>query len=347
MRFNRRQFIKTAGVASTISIAGLAGCSGNDSDGDDSNDNGGTGGSTGDNEPTTIKLGHGLSAEEPLWTMDAMPEILDHVGDAYETEFVQFDANTSRLQAFQAGEIQAGTMTAISTFFAVGRGLPLTITASISQVTGDKYATRFVSQANSEFDLSEGGLEGMTIGICAFQSSCHMWAATAAQNFDLVPEDDVSLVVVPFPTMPDAVAEGRVDAATMDMPFDIIAMEEYDAETTFDAVDVMGYDHDLLELWFSTQFINKNEETVRRFLEDYNTASEYYNNNIEEVKGAILDAGFVQTPEEVYLNLPERSTQATPLTDSLDNLNQRAVELSWIDEQVDTNLLYDLSYLPE
>jgi hypothetical protein len=49
----------------------------------------------------------------------------------------------------------------------------------------------------------------------------------------------------------------------------------------------------------------------------------------------------------VYLNLPTMATSARPLTDGRDNLNQRAVELGWIDEKVDTDLLYDLSYLPD
>jgi hypothetical protein len=41
------------------------------------------------------------------------------------------------------------------------------------------------------------------------------------------------------------------------------------------------------------------------------------------------------------------ATSVRPLTDSLDRLNTRAVELGWIDEEVDPELLYDLSYLPD
>ena len=339
MRYNRRDLIKTAGIASTVGLTGLAGCSGD----------GGDGGSTdgGSMEIPSFKLGHGLAAEEPLWLMDANPDLLDNWGNEYEAEFIQFDGNTPRFQAFQAGEIQAGTVTSITSFFAVDRGLPLTIVASITQETAEQYATPLVANTDNDFALTEEGLDGKSIGICDFQASCHMWAASAAQKVGLEPEADVELVRVPFPTMPSAVAEGRVDAATMHQPFDASAMNQYDMEVKFDAVDILEYDHDLLEVWFSTQFLNGNEEAVRMFLEDYATAIEHYQENTEEARGTIQDAGFVQTPREVYLNLPTMATSARPLTDGLDNLNQRAVELGWIDEKVDTDLLYDLSYLPD
>jgi NitT/TauT family transport system substrate-binding protein len=279
--------------------------------------------------------------------MDADPSMLDHWGEEYEADFVQFDGNTPRFQAFQAGEIQAGTVTSITSFFAVNRGLPLTIVASITQETEEQYATPFVANTDSDVAFTEEGLNGKSVGICDFQASCHMWAATAAQEVGLEPEADVELVRVPFPTMGSAVAEGRVDTATMHQPFDAMAMDQHDMEAKFNAVDVLGYDHDLLEVWFSTQYLNRNEDAVRAFLEDYQTAIEYYQENTEEARGLIADEGFVQTPKEVYVNLPIMATSARPLTDSLDNLNQRAVDLGWIDEKVDPDLLYDLSYLPD
>lgn len=333
MRSNRRQFIKAAGVA-TAGLTGLAGCLGD-------------GGTPNVGDVPSFRLGHGLAAEEPLWLMDADPSLLDHWDDEYEVEFIQFDGNTPRFQAFQSGEIEAGTVTSITSFFAVNRGLPLTIVASISQETEEQYATPFVAPTDSDVALTEEGLNGKSIGICDFQASCHMWAATAAQEVGLEPETDVELVRVPFPTMGSAVAEGRVDTATMHQPFDALAMSEHDMEVKFDAVEVLGYDHDLLEVWFSTQFLNENEEAVRYFLEDYQTAIEHYQNNTDEARGLIADEGFVETPKDVYVDLPTMATSIRPLTDSLDKLNQRAVELGWIEEKVDSNLLYDLDYLPD
>lgn len=358
MRSDRRQFIKAAGVATTAGLAGLAGCSGTGGNGNGGGtENGGgettptgtatNGGTTGGDEPVSFKIGHGLAAEEPLWLMDAKSDMLNHWGDAYEAEFVQFDGNTPRLQAFQAGEIQAGTITSITSFFAVSRGLPLTIVASITQETAEKYATPFVGKTDTTFALEKSALDGKSIGICDFQASCHMWAASAAQKVGLTPGEDVDLVRVPFPTMGSAVAEGRVDAATMHQPFDAMAMNKHDVEVKFDAVDVLGYDHDLLEVWFSTQFLNRNEEAVRKFLADYQIAVDYYQKNTKDARGTIAEAGFVQTPKEVYVNLPPMAVSARPLTDSLDKLNQRAVELGWIDKKVDPKLLYNLEYLPE
>lgn len=344
---NRRKFIKRMSALTAGSgLIGLAGCtSGGDGDGDDGG-NGGTVGNGGD-EPVSFKLGHGLAAEEPIWLMQAMPDILNNWGEEYEAEFVQFSGSTRRFQAFQAGEIDAGTVTAFSAVFLVERGIPLTIVASISQETADGYSTQFVTMPDTGFELSAEGMRGTSIGICDIRSSCHMWSLSAIEEVELTVDEDVDLVNTPFPTMPDAVSNGRVTAATMAHPFDVLAINQNGAVAPFDAVDVMGFDHDLLEVWFGTHFLNQNPDAVRAFLEDYQIAIEHYENNMEESKRALLDAGFVQTPEETYLDMSDWHHQITPLTDALERVNQRSAELGWIDEPVDLEALYNLDYLPE
>lgn len=336
---DRRKFLKrTSALAAGSGLFGLAGCIGG-------GDGGGATGGGGD-QPVSFRLGHGLAAEEPVWLMKAMPDILDNWGEAYEAEFVQFSGSTNRFQAFQAGELEAGTVTAFSAVFLVERGIPLTIVASISQETAAGYSTQFVTMPDTGFELSEEGMAGTSIGICDVRSSCHMWSLSAINKVGLTPDEDVDLVNTPFPTMPDAVANGRVTAATMAHPFDVLAINQNGAVAAFDAVDVMGFDHDLLEVWFGTHFLNQNQDVVRAFLEDYQIAIDYYENNMEESKRALIEEGFVQTPEQVYLPMSDWHHQITPLTDALETVNERSAELGWIEEPVDIEALYDLSYLP-
>lgn len=332
--FSRRTALKGAGIAATVGLTGLAGCTGN---GDDTNGDG----------PYHLPLGHGLAAEEPLWLMDAMPELLEYDGEVYDLDLIPFDGNTQRFQAFQAGELEAGTGTAISLIFATESGLPMTITGGVAQETADDYSTSFIARPDSDITgINEESLDGKTIGICDFRASCHMWADGAARQAGLETEVDVELAQIPFPSMAGAVEEGQVDMATAAMPFDFVAQAEYDHEIMWTGVDAIGFDHDLIELWFSTFLIEERPDVVEAFMADYATANEYFNENTEEAKEAILDAEFVQTPPEQYLDMPTWGHSVEPLTESLDQLNQLSVELGWTDDEADLDLLYDLSFLP-
>jgi ABC-type nitrate/sulfonate/bicarbonate transport system substrate-binding protein len=329
---NRRNVLKATGSA--IAVGSLAGCLGN-------------GGGSDDSSTVSFTLGHGIASEEPLWLMDAKPDLLEHWGDAYEVDFKGFPANNQRLQAFQAGELQAGTSAAITAIFSTDSGLPLTVVANIAQEREDTFHEKFLVRPDSDMDgLNKESLEGKKIGICAFKSWCDLWAQSAVRSVGLEPGEDVELVKTPFPSMPDAVSEGQVDTAMFPPVFERMGMQKHDLEPIFNVIDTTGWEHDLMELWFSTQFLERNGDVVEKFLQDYSTAVDYYNNNIEESKNAIHDAGFVQTPKETYVDLPNYTHQVQPLTESLKKVNNLAADIGWIEEPVDIDNLYNLDYLP-
>ncbi|SEL24328.1 ABC transporter substrate-binding protein [Haloferax larsenii] len=328
---NRRDVLKATGTA--VAAGSLAGCLGSVTGG---------GSST-----VSITLGHGIASEEPLWLMDAMPDILDHWGSAYEAEFKAFPANNQRLQAFQAGELQAGTSAAVTAIFSTNKGLPLTVVANITQEREDTFHEKFLARPDSGMDgLNKESLEGKKVGICAFKSWCDLWAQSAIREVGLVPDEDVELVKVPFPSMGEAVSKGQVDTAIFPPVFEMLGKQKHGLKPIFSVIDTVGWEHDLMELWFSTQFIEQNPDVVEKFLEDYSTAVDYYNQNTKESKRAIHDAGYVQTPKETYVSLPNYTHSVQPLTESLKKINQLVADMGWIEEPVEIDNLYNLDYLP-
>lgn len=328
---SRRSVLKATSGA--LAAGGLAGC---------------LGGITGGGSSTpSITLGHGIASEEPLWLMDANPDILEHWGDAYEAEFKSFPANNQRLQAFQAGELQAGTSAAVTAIFSTNRGLPLTVVANITQERNDKFHEKFLVRSDSDMDgLNAESLEGKKIGICAFKSWCDLWAQAAVRNVGLDPENDVEFVKTPFPSMAEAVANEQIDTAMFPPVFEMIGQQAHDLRPIFSVIDTTGWEHDLMELWFSNEFMDNNPDAVTKFLEDYQTAVQHYKNNPQESKSTIHEAGFVQTPQDTYLELPNYFHSSQPLTESLRNVNDLVADIGWIEEPVDIDNLYNLEYLP-
>jgi len=328
---SRRSVLKATGTA--IAAGSLTGC---------------LGGVTSSGSSTvSFTLGHGIASEEPLWLMDAMPDILEHWGDAYEVEFKSFPANNQRLQAFQAGELQAGTSAAVTAIFSTNKGLPLTVVANIAQERKDTYHEKFLVRPDSDIDgLNKESLEGKKIGICAFKSWCDLWARSAVRKVGLEPGSDVELVKTPFPSMAEGVAKGQIDTGIFPPVFNMLGTQKHGLKSAFDVIDTVGWEHDLMELWFSTQFLNENSDVVEKFLQDYASAVDYYNNNIKESKRAIHEAGFVQTPKDTYVELPNYTHQVQPMTSSLKKVNQLTAEIGWIEEPVNIDNVYNLDYLP-
>jgi len=69
----------------------------------------------------------------------------------------------------------------------------------------------------------------------------------------------------------------------------------------FTAVEAVGYDHELLDIWFGDRFLKANPEAVRTFLADYVAVTKYYLANTAQAKSDLHKSGFVRTPLEIYL----------------------------------------------
>jgi ABC-type nitrate/sulfonate/bicarbonate transport system substrate-binding protein len=101
--------------------------------------------------PVEIRIGHGLANEEQLWLMLARPDLTPSQGKAYTLKFTAFRANVDRLNAYEAGQIDGGTVPAVSAMFAAEQGAPLKLVASICRdVTGGRgFNSSYLALADS------------------------------------------------------------------------------------------------------------------------------------------------------------------------------------------------------
>jgi len=328
-KHNRRRFLQSTAI--TGASLGLTGCIGTGGGGD----------------VTEFAIGHGIASEEAHWLMDANPDLLENWGDVYEAEFVEFGANNARLQAYQAGEIVGGQFPAITSLFIFDRGLPLRMVSGIAHELPDYFNEKFLVPSDSDMDLSADGLRGSQIGVCAYQSMCDLWAQAAVYEAGLTMGEDAEVVQVPFPSLGESVANGQVDTGVFPPTFWASATSQFDLKEAFDVTDVIGGPHTFLTMWFDNQWLEENEEVVRAYLEDFSIAAEHFMNNTEEAKRTLHDAGYVQTPLDQYLELPHTAYGTQILTDSIEYYNELAVDIGWLEEEVDLDLLIDTSYLPE
>ena len=297
-----------------------------------------------------IRLGRGFAAEEQLWLMSARPDLAPNQGKRYELKQILFQANPERFQAFLAGEIDAGTAPGLAVIFARAQGLDMKIVASVSQEAagGQWFSTTYMVKDDGPIKSAKD-LKGGTIAIVGIKTATDLWARAGLINAGLVPDRDTKVVPMSFPAIGDAVRSGKVSAGTFVEPFYSAEVAKGGLRKLFTATEAVGYDHELLDVWFGEKFLKAHPDAVRAFLADYVAVTKYYLANTEQAKRDLHKAGFVRTPLEIYLKNADwkRDPGGRVDVESLKKLSVFMLDkLQWIEKPVNVDSMVDQSYLP-
>src|SRR5207237_789556 len=141
-------------------------------------------------------------------------------------------------------------------------------------------------------------LKGGTVGILGVKTATDLWARAALLAAGLAPDRDAKVVPIAFPAMGPSVRSDKITAGTFVEPFYSAERAKGGLRPLFTAVDAVGYDHELLDVWFGERFLKTQPDAVRAFLSDYVAVTKYYLANTTQARRDIHKAGFVRTPVE-------------------------------------------------
>ena len=300
--------------------------------------------------PPLIRFGRGFAAEEQVWLMSARPDLTPNQGKRYQLKQILFQANPERFQAYLAGELDAGTGPGMTIIPARAQGMDIKIVASVClEARGDKYFTTTYMVKDDSPIKSIKDLKGGTIGVVGIRTATDLWARAALINAGLVPDKDVKVVPMAFPVIGDAVRTGKVTAGTFVEPFYSAERAKGGLRPLFTAADAVGYDHELLNIFFGEKFLKAHPDAVRAFLADFVAVTKWYLANMEQGKTDLHKAGFVRTPLPVYLKTSDwkRDPDARVNVESLKKLSALMLDkLQWLDKPVNVDAMVDQSFLP-
>jgi len=301
-------------------------------------------------EPPLIRLGHGFAAEEQLWLMVARPDLTPSQGKRYRLKLTQFQGPTDRFQAYLAGELDAGTAPGLSLIFARAQGMDVKAVANIClEAKGPAWFTTTYMVKDDGPVKSAKDLKGGTVAVVGLKSATDLWARAGILNAGLVPDRDVKVVPMAFPAIGPAVRTDKVTMGTFVEPFYSTERAKGGLRALFTAVEAVGYDHELLDVWFGEKFLKAQPDAVRAFLADYIAVTTHYLANTEQARRDLAKAGFVRTPVEVYVKIADWKRDPGGRIDvaSLKRLAQfMRDKLGWLEKPVDVDGLVDQSYLP-
>ncbi len=300
--------------------------------------------------PPTIRFGRGFAAEEQMWLMSVRKDLTPNQGKAYQLNQILFQANPERFQAFLAGELDAGTAPGLAVIFARAQGVDMKIVASICLEAAGQgiFTTQYMVKDDGPIK-SVKDLKGGTIAVVGIKTATDLWARAGLLNAGLVPDKDTKVVPMGFPVIGDAVRTGKVSAGVFVEPFYSAEMAKGGLRKLFNAVDSVGYEHELLDIFFGEKFLKATPAAVRAFLADYVAVTKYYLANTAQAKTDLHTAGFVRTPLEVYLKTSDwkRDPGGRVNVESLEKLSTFMLEkLNWLEKPVNVREMVDLSHLP-
>jgi ABC-type nitrate/sulfonate/bicarbonate transport system substrate-binding protein len=297
-----------------------------------------------------IRFGRGFAAEEQVWLMSVRPDLTPNQGKHYQLKQILFQANPERFQAYLAGELDAGTAPGMAIIPARAQGMDIKIVANVClEAAGKQYFTTTYMVKDDSPIRSLKDLKGGTIGVVGIRTATDLWARAGLINAGLVPDKDTKVVPMAFPVIGDAVRTGKVSAGTFVEPFYSAELAKGGLRKLFTATEAVGYDHELLDIFFGEKFLKANPEAVRAFLADYVAVTKYYLANTEQAKRDLHKAGFVRTPLEIYLKNADwkRDPNARVDVESLKKLSTFMLEkLQWLEKPVNVDSMVDQSYLP-
>ena len=297
-----------------------------------------------------IRFGRGFAAEEQVWLMSARPDLTPNQGKRYQLKQILFQGNPERFQAFLAGELDAGTAPGLAVIFARAQGVDMKIVASICMEAAGRewFSTTYMVKDDGPI-RSTKDLKGGTVGVVGIKTATDLWARAGLLNAGLVPDRDTKVFPMAFPAMGDAVRTGKVSAGTFVEPFYSAEVAKGGLRKLFTAVEAIGYDHELLDIWFGEKFLKTQPGVVRAFLADYVAVTKYYLANTAQAKRDLHKAGFVRTPLEIYLKNSDwkRDPNARVDVPSLNRLAQLMEgKLQWLEKPVRVEEMVDQGYLP-
>jgi len=300
--------------------------------------------------PPLIRLGRGFAAEEQVWLMSARPDLAPNQGKRYQLKQILFQANPERFQAFLAGELDGGTAPGLAVIFARAQGVDMKIVASICLEAAGQgiFTTQYMVKDDGPIKSAKD-LKGGTIAVVGIKTATDLWARAGLINAGLVPDQDTKVVPMGFPVIGDAVRTGKVSAGVFVEPFYSSEMAKGGLRKLFTATEVLGYDHELLDVFFSEKFLKANPDAVRAFLADYVAVTKYYLANTAQAKADLHKAGFVRTPLEVYQRNSDwkRTPDARVDVASLEKLATfMHQKLQWLEKPVNVKEMVDQSFLP-
>jgi NitT/TauT family transport system substrate-binding protein len=292
-------------LAAALALAPV-GCGGDD---DDS-----AGGGGDSSAPTKITVG-------TLPIANAAPMYLGMKKGFFEDERLTIEpqigeGGAALMPSLVSGDAQFAFVGVIPAITAVAQNLPIRIVTSsddAAETEEEDWQTLVVPKGSPIKGVED--LPGKTIGVNALRGLAEVVISRSLEKQG-VDYGEVKLLEVPFPEMPAALSQKRVDAALLTEPFLSAVLAEGGTQIDAPSVETLpSFPNGVYVA--AEQYIEENGDVVDRFSRAMNKSLDYAETHPEEVRAII----------PTFTEVPEAAAQQLRLPAFDSELDQKGIEL--------------------
>jgi ABC-type nitrate/sulfonate/bicarbonate transport system substrate-binding protein len=250
-------------------------------------------------EPPVIRIGWSVPAQTQHYVMMKKPDLLKNLGHSYRIEWINFPASVAIIQALASKNLDAGGVSIIPVARTIEqKAANLRIVADIASERPGGFQTTWVTLESTGIK-SVADLRGKTMGVASYGSTTDLLGRAILKRNGIDPDRDVKRIDVRFPVMEQALRKGDIVAGEMAQPFFTAAKARGGIRVLFTAQEILPVLPLLVEV-FTDEFITKNPDAVKGFLEDYVAALDYSRD--PKNRDAVIDmvADVTKLPREVW-----------------------------------------------
>lgn len=225
--------------------------------------------STPPGEPVDIRYGLTGGGEQPLALLWADKSAYPNNGKFYDLKATRYRP-TDRMAAFQAGQLDAGTISLPGLITAVHVGMDARAVASLVQVNEVDNEGSFVSLSSGDI-RSVKDFGGKRVGYYGPNTISEYWVRNAMKKAGLDPRN-VSFVALPPPAQEQALRNGQIDIAWLARQFFARAKRKGGIEKILTPYQATGSDQPSLLIFFSSKFVEANSQAYCAWRADYQRA---------------------------------------------------------------------------
>lgn len=240
--------------------------------------------------PVAIRYGLTGGGEEPLALLWADRDSYPNNGTFYDLQPTQF-APTDRIAAFQAGQLDAGTISLPAQAAAVFRGINAMLVATLIEVSDNDNQGAFMVLSGGEI-TSTADLEGRRVGYYGPNTISEYWVRSAMNRAGLDIRN-VSFVALPPPAQEQALRNRQIDVAWMARQFLSRARATGGVEVLMTPYEAVESFQPSLLVFFSPAFVEANPQAYCAWRADFQQALENWTADREQLYPALIAAGYV------------------------------------------------------
>jgi NitT/TauT family transport system substrate-binding protein len=295
------------------------------------------------NEDFVLRIGYGGSlCEAPL---HAAVEKGFFEEEGLKVELIKLATGTA-FDAVTSNQTDAGFGLLASLIQPLTNGLPIKITTGLH--TGcDKLLIKEDSGINSVHDL-----KGKTIGIASFTASPYIYTqrVLADNGIGVVPGNlEVNFVVYATADLPNALAQGQVDAIALNDPTATIAANDYGYKVLLDsATDIPYKDQYCCSAYVRENIASDYPDIALKYTRAMQKASAWVAENQDEIAQIQSDKAYVAGDPKVNAEVL-KTFQFLPsyegAVEIFRSTSKQLQEFGIIDADIDTDALTDNSFI--